>query len=67
MKKICIYLIEWYQKHISKFFVAKNIRCKYYPTCSEYTKQAIEKYGSLDEIKYDYSIAPQWIKQRLAL
>ena len=24
MKKICIYLIEWYQKHISKFFVAKN-------------------------------------------
>ena len=67
MKKICIYLIEWYQKHISKFFVAKNIRCKYYPTCSEYTKQAIEKYGSPDEIKYDYSIAPQWIKQRLAL
>ena len=67
MKKICIYLIEWYQKHISKFFVAKNIRCKYYPTCSEYTKQAIEKYGSPDEIKYDYSIAPQCIKQRLAL
>ena len=28
---------------------------------------AIEKYGSPDEIKYDYSIAPQWIKQRLAL
>ena len=47
MKKICIYLIEWYQKHISKFFESKNIRCKYYPTCSEYTKQAIEKYGVL--------------------
>lgn len=30
-------------------------------------KQAIEKHGSPDEIKYDYSIAPQWIKQRLAL
>ena len=30
-------------------------------------KQAIEKYGSPDEIRYDYSIAPQWIKQRLAL
>ena len=26
-------------------------------------KQAIEKYGSPDEIKYDYSIAPQWIKK----
>ncbi len=30
-------------------------------------KQAIEKYGNPDEIKYDYSIAPQWIKQRLAI
>lgn len=45
MKKIFIYLIEWYQKYISKFFENKNIRCKYYPTCSEYTKQAIIKYG----------------------
>ena len=44
MKKIFIYLIEWYQKNISKFLESKNIRCKYYPTCSEYTKQAIEKY-----------------------
>ena len=23
----------------------RGIECKYYPTCSEYTKQAIEKYG----------------------
>ena len=47
MKKISIYLIEWYLKNISKFLESKNIRCKYYPTCSEYTKQAIEKYGVL--------------------
>lgn len=47
MKKTVIYLIEWYQKNISKFLESKNIRCKYYPTCSEYTKQAIEKYGIL--------------------
>ena len=45
MKKICIKIIEFYQKHISQFLETKNIRCKYYPTCSEYTKQAIEKYG----------------------
>ena len=45
MKKICIYLIEWYQKNISSFLENRNIRCKYYPSCSEYTKQAIEKYG----------------------
>lgn len=30
-------------------------------------KQTIAKYGNADDIKYDYSIAPQWIKQRLAL
>ncbi len=46
MKKICIFLINFYQKNISKFLEYKNIRCKYYPSCSEYTKQAIEKYGA---------------------
>ena len=46
MKKICIFLINFYQKNISKFLEYKNIRCKYYPNCSEYTKQAIEKYGA---------------------
>lgn len=47
MKKILIYLIEFYQKNISKILENRNIRCKFYPTCSEYTKQAIEKYGSI--------------------
>ncbi len=46
MKKILICLINWYQKHISSWLDSKNIKCKYYPTCSEYTKQAIEKYGA---------------------
>ena len=46
MKKIFIKLINFYQKNISKFLEYKNIRCIYYPTCSEYTKQAIEKYGA---------------------
>ena len=45
MKRICIYLIDWYQKNISKILESKNIRCKFYPTCSEYTRQAIKKYG----------------------
>ena len=45
MKKILIIIIEKYQKHISVFFKSKGINCKYYPTCSEYTKQAIIKYG----------------------
>ena len=50
MKNLCIYLISFYQKNISKFLEYKNIKCKYYPTCSEYTKQAIKKYGVLKGI-----------------
>lgn len=45
MKKILIFLIEKYQKHISLFFESRGIKCKFYPTCSEYMKQAIIKYG----------------------
>ena len=44
MKKILIKLIEFYQKAISPWF---GPRCKFYPSCSEYTKQAIEKYGAI--------------------
>ena len=47
MKKIAIYLINFYQKHISKLFGSK---CRFYPTCSEYTKQAIDKYGIIKGI-----------------
>ena len=46
MKKILIWLIKQYQNHISKWLTSRNINCKFYPTCSEYTKQAIEKYGA---------------------
>lgn len=42
LRKIGISLIKFYQKMISPLF---GHRCKYYPSCSEYTKQAIEKYG----------------------
>ena len=44
MKRIAIYLIEVYQKRISKY-TKRN--CRFYPTCSEYSKQAILKYGFL--------------------
>lgn len=47
MKKIVISLINLYQKSISPLISSKNIHCKFYPTCSEYTKQAIKKYGIL--------------------
>lgn len=40
-------MIKIYKKTISKIFEQIGIHCKYYPTCSEYTKQAIEKYGCI--------------------
>ena len=47
MKKIFILFVKIYKKFISPLFYSMGIRCKYYPTCSEYMKQAIEKYGCL--------------------
>ena len=45
MKKITIYLIKLYKKRISPIISASGHHCKYYPTCSEYSIQAFEKYG----------------------
>ena len=50
MKKILISLIKFYQNVISQIFHAMGVQCNYYPTCSEYTKQAIEKYGAFKGI-----------------
>ncbi|MBQ2645659.1 membrane protein insertion efficiency factor YidD [bacterium] len=43
LKKTALFLIKIYQ-FFSKY-TPKT--CRFYPTCSEYTKQAIEKYGFL--------------------
>ena len=47
MKRILIFVLDKYKKYISPFFSKNGIHCKYYPSCSEYTKQAILKYGVL--------------------
>ncbi|MCF6096258.1 membrane protein insertion efficiency factor YidD [Thermovorax subterraneus] len=44
IKKIVIYLIVFYQKTISPL---KPRSCRFYPSCSEYAKLSIEKYGVL--------------------
>ncbi|HCS72954.1 MAG TPA: membrane protein insertion efficiency factor YidD, partial [Clostridiales bacterium] len=44
MKKLLLTLIRSYRKWISPLFVPS---CRFYPTCSQYSMQAIEKYGSL--------------------
>ena len=45
MKKISIVVINLYKKYISPIFEHFGIKCKYYPTCSQYMKEAINKYG----------------------
>lgn len=41
LKKISIKLIELYQSIPGNW----HYSCRFYPTCSEYTKEAINKYG----------------------
>lgn len=43
MKKILSSIIIFYQKKISPHL---GDRCKFYPTCSQYALEAIEKYGA---------------------
>lgn len=40
-KMLCMRMIRFYQKHLSKH------TCKYYPTCSEYTLECINNHGAL--------------------
>lgn len=54
MRKLACLSITLYQKILSpdtgipkKIGLVRGTVCKFYPTCSEYTKQAIQKYGIL--------------------
>ncbi|WP_069292896.1 membrane protein insertion efficiency factor YidD [Fervidobacterium thailandense] len=42
MKKIVLYLIKLYQRYISPL---KPPTCRFKPTCSTYTYQAVERFG----------------------
>ncbi|MBI3241578.1 MAG: membrane protein insertion efficiency factor YidD [Chloroflexi bacterium] len=44
MKKVALGLIRFYKRFISPMLPPS---CIYHPTCSEYTYQAIDKYGIL--------------------
>lgn len=48
LKKICIFLIRTYQLTISPRF--SHGACRYTPTCSQYTLEAIEIHGVLKGI-----------------
>ncbi|MCY1579656.1 membrane protein insertion efficiency factor YidD [Staphylococcus pettenkoferi] len=44
MKKVFLALIHFYQHFISPMTPRT---CRFYPTCSEYTREAIEVYGPI--------------------
>ncbi|MDY6825855.1 MAG: membrane protein insertion efficiency factor YidD [Bacillota bacterium] len=41
-KKICLLLIKFYRLYISPL---KPRVCRFYPSCSQYTYEAVERYG----------------------
>ena len=53
MKTLFVKIISLYQRFLSPvivkfletFGLLRNNSCTFYPTCSEYTKEAIKKYG----------------------
>lgn len=44
MKKILINIIKFYRRRLSPL---KPPCCRFYPTCSQYAIEAIEKYGAI--------------------
>lgn len=42
MKKLIIKVIRFYQKKISPL---SGPQCRYYPTCSQYALEAVERFG----------------------
>ncbi|MBQ7037029.1 MAG: membrane protein insertion efficiency factor YidD [Clostridia bacterium] len=43
MKKVLLFCIQGYRKYISPL---KKPTCRFYPSCSVYAMEAIEKYGA---------------------
>ena len=44
IKRVLIALVKFYRKYISPL---RPPCCRYYPTCSQYALEALEKYGAL--------------------
>ncbi len=44
IKKIVVLFLKFYKKLISPLYPAS---CRYYPTCSHYAIESVEKYGVL--------------------
>lgn len=44
MKKIFIFLIQFYRTYLSPL---KSTKCPYFPSCSQYGLEAVEQYGAV--------------------
>lgn len=44
MKRLLLWMIRFYQRNISSKMPPK---CRFYPTCSQYTYTAIERFGAV--------------------
>lgn len=44
MKRVLVFFLRTYQYAISPFL---GRRCRYYPSCSEYAVEAVQKYGAV--------------------
>ena len=45
LENFVISTIRFYQRHISPVLEEEGVGCRFEPSCSEYTIEAIEKYG----------------------
>jgi len=43
-KRVVIWLIKGYKRYVSPVLPPS---CRFYPTCSQYTLEAVQKYGAL--------------------
>ncbi len=51
MKTLLVRMIRWYQREISPHL---GNHCRFYPTCSEYTAQAIEIHGAFVGVLFGF-------------
>ena len=45
MTNILLFLIKIYQKYVSQILFFLGAQCRYYPSCSEYSRQAVTQHG----------------------
>lgn len=44
MKRVLIWMISFYRKYLSPL---KSTKCPYFPSCSQYGLEAVQKYGAI--------------------